>query len=90
MVRDLMHVIPGSVVETGMDASEDAGQRSKSMNDEATYICGSCGEEIVIPVDLSQGDEQAFVEDCPVCCRANVIHIEVHADGEISARAELE
>ena len=39
------------------------------MNDEATYICGACGEEVVIPVDLSQGDEQEYVEDCPVCCR---------------------
>jgi len=61
-----------------------------SMNDEATYICGACGEEIVIPVDLSQGGEQEFVEDCPVCCRANVIQVEVDPDGEISARAELE
>ena len=60
------------------------------MNDEATYICGACGEEVVIPVDLSQGDEQEYVEDCPVCCRANVIHLEVDADGEISAWAELE
>jgi hypothetical protein len=60
------------------------------MNDEATYICGACGEEIVIPVDLSQGDEQEYVEDCPVCCRANVVHIEVDAEGEISAWAELE
>ena len=60
------------------------------MNDETTYICGACGEEVVIPVDLSQGDEQEYVEDCPVCCRANVIHLEVDADGEISAWAELE
>ena len=60
------------------------------MNDEATYICGACGEEIVIPVDLSQGNEQEYVEDCPVCCRANVVHVEVDADGEVSAWAELE
>jgi hypothetical protein len=60
------------------------------MNDEATYICGACGEEIVIPVDLSQGDEQEFVEDCPVCCRANVIRVAVDDDGEISAWADLE
>jgi hypothetical protein len=60
------------------------------MNDEATYICGACGEEIVIPLDLSQGDEQEFVEDCPVCCRANVIRVEIDADGEISASADLE
>jgi hypothetical protein len=60
------------------------------MNDEATYICGACGEEVVIPVDLSQGNEQEYVEDCPVCCRANVIRIEIDDGGEISAWAELE
>ncbi len=60
------------------------------MNDEASYICGSCGEEVVIPIDLSQGGEQEYVEDCPVCCRANVIHVEVGDDGEISAWGELE
>jgi hypothetical protein len=60
------------------------------MNDEATYICGGCGEEIVIPVDLTQGNEQEYVEDCPVCCQANVIRLEVDNAGEISAWAELE
>jgi hypothetical protein len=60
------------------------------MNDEATYICGACGEEIVIPIDLTQGNEQEYVEDCPVCCRANVIRVEVDPAGEISAWAELE
>ena len=60
------------------------------MNDEATYICGACGEEVVIPVDLSQGDEQEYVEDCPVCCSPNVIRVEVDSEGEISARADLE
>ena len=60
------------------------------MNDEATYICGACGEEIVVPIDLSQGEEQEYVEDCPVCCQANVIHVEVDRDGEVSLWAELE
>jgi len=60
------------------------------MNDEARYVCGACGEEIVIPIDLSQGDEQEYAEDCPVCCRANVVHVEIDSEGEISAWAELE
>ena len=38
------------------------------MQEEVTYICDACGEEIVIPVDLSAGMKQAFVADCPVCC----------------------
>jgi hypothetical protein len=60
------------------------------MNDEATYICGACGEEIVIPIDVSQGERQEYVEDCPVCCRANVVHVEIDEEGEISAWADLE
>jgi hypothetical protein len=60
------------------------------MTDEASYVCGACGEEIVIPVDLSQGERQEFVEDCPVCCRANVIRVEIDETGEISTWAELE
>lgn len=60
------------------------------MNDEATYICGACGEEIVIPIDVSQGESQAYVEDCPVCCRANVIRLEIDDYGEASVWSELE
>jgi DNA replicative helicase MCM subunit Mcm2 (Cdc46/Mcm family) len=60
------------------------------MNDEATYICDACGEEIVVPIDLSQGTSQDYIEDCPVCCRANVIHIEVDDDGDVRVWAEAE
>jgi hypothetical protein len=60
------------------------------MQDEATYICGACGEEIVVPIDVTQGESQEYVEDCPVCCRANVIRVEVDDDGEARAWAELE
>jgi hypothetical protein len=47
------------------------------LKDEASYVCDSCGEEIVIPVDFSAGESQEYVEDCPVCCHPNVIHIEI-------------
>ena len=47
------------------------------MEDEASYLCDSCGEEIIIPVDLSAGAEQEYVEDCPVCCCPNVIHLTI-------------
>jgi hypothetical protein len=49
------------------------GERGR---DEGTYICPSCGEEIVIPLDLAAGREQEYVEDCPVCCNPNVVHVE--------------
>jgi hypothetical protein len=51
------------------------------MDDQASYICDSCGEEIVIPLDLTAGATQVFVEDCPVCCCPNVIHIELDEGG---------
>ena len=60
------------------------------MNDEATYICDACGEEIVVSLDLSAGESQEYVEDCPVCCRSNVIHVEIDSEGEAKVWAEAE
>ena len=61
-----------------------------SVPEEAGYVCESCGERIVIPIDLSAGHEQEYVEDCPVCCNANVIHVHLEEAGDpsISARSE--
>lgn len=58
------------------------------MRDEASYFCDSCGEEIVIPIDLSEGETQEYIEDCPVCCHPNVIHVEVDRRGNVQVRAE--
>ncbi|HEY2826199.1 MAG TPA: CPXCG motif-containing cysteine-rich protein [Pirellulales bacterium] len=60
------------------------------MQNESSYICDSCGEEIVVPVDLSAGENQEYVEDCPVCCRPNVIHVTVEGGGEVRVWAEKE
>jgi hypothetical protein len=60
------------------------------MNDEASYICDSCGEEIVIPIDTSAGARQQYVEDCPVCCHPNVLSIEVDESGEVRVWCESE
>ena len=59
------------------------------MIDEASFTCASCGEEIVIPIDLSAGANQEYVEDCPVCCRANVIHVKIN-DDDASVSAQVE
>ena len=60
------------------------------MDDEATYICDSCGEEIVVPIDLAGGSSQDYVEDCPVCCNPNVIHVYVDEDGQVEIWSEPE
>lgn len=51
--------------------------------DEGSYTCPSCGETIVIPLDQTGGDEQRYVEDCPVCCNPNVIQVEFFDDGDM-------
>jgi hypothetical protein len=60
------------------------------MKDEANYVCDSCGEDIVVPVDPSAGSTQEYIEDCPVCCCPNVIHIDIGEDGEVRAWAARE
>lgn len=55
-------------------------------------MCPHCGETIDTDPDLGGGEEQTYIEDCPVCCRPNRIVVvyspaddtfQVHADREI-------
>ena len=57
-------------------------KRRPGVEVEATYVCDSCGEEIVVPVDISAGSHQAYVEDCPVCCHPMTLQVEIDQDGE--------
>jgi hypothetical protein len=65
-------------------------QRRKPISDEGSYCCDACGEEIVVPLDISAGHDQEYVEDCPVCCRPNLIHVEYDEDGTARIWAEPE
>ena len=60
------------------------------MQQEGSYVCDACGEEIVIPIDLSAGASQEYVEDCPVCCRPNVVHVEITDEGDVQIWTEPE
>lgn len=60
------------------------------MDNEISYICDACGEEIVIPVDPSAGADQEYVEDCPVCCHPCLIHVHIGSHGEADISAEPE
>ncbi len=76
--------------------SETPRQTNSATNSQATsqaearYVCDACGEEIVIPLDLTAGSSQAYVEDCPVCCRANTIHVHLDENGNAQVWAEPE
>ena len=54
------------------------------------YTCPSCGEEIVVPVDASAGEDQEYVEDCPVCCAPVQLSVRLDPDGGVSVVARAE
>jgi cysteine-rich CPXCG protein len=37
--------------------------------DPDVLTCPYCGEDVELVIDESGGDQQSYVEDCPVCCR---------------------
>lgn len=58
-------------------------RKRRRPRDEGRYVCPTCGETIVIPLDPSGGVEQQYGEDCPVCCNPNIVHVEFFEDGEV-------
>jgi len=78
--------------EVDQDQGNDQQQHQQrgQLDEESSYVCNSCGEEIVVPLDYSQGQNQEYIEDCPVCCNPNVIFVEFSHDGQanIWSRAE--
>jgi len=40
---------------------------------DATYTCPSCFEAVDTFPDPGGGEQQTYVEDCPLCCRPNVL-----------------
>jgi DNA-directed RNA polymerase subunit RPC12/RpoP len=51
------------------------------MRDEMTYVCSGCGEEIVVPLDVSEGSSQdgSTYRNMAICSRA-ALWIEVSGD----------
>lgn len=78
-------------LETDSGSAGIASSNSETTaQEEASYVCDACGEEIVIPLDLTEGSNQTYVEDCPVCCRANTIYVHLDEEGNARVRAEPE
>ncbi len=61
---------------------DDRDENRMELSEEAVYICNSCGEEIVVPLDYSAGQSQEYVEDCPVCCHPNLIFVDFDENGQ--------
>ena len=57
------------------------------MSDPQASTCPYCGEPVELVIDEGGGSQQAYVEDCPVCCRP--WHVEVTLDPEDGWSATL-
>ncbi len=51
------------------------------MSEPITNSCPYCGEPVDVLIDESGGAEQAYVEDCPVCCRPWEVRVVQDDDG---------
>lgn len=58
------------------------------MTEEGEVTCPYCWETVPLELDLSAGD-QAYTEDCPVCCQPMRVRLRV-AEGEYVVEAERE
>jgi hypothetical protein len=52
--------------------------------------CPHCGEPVEVMLDPGSGPQQAYVEDCPVCCRPWQVEVRYAADGSAEVRLEVE
>jgi len=73
-----------------MKKKSHPGRRRRSPHADGSYVCDSCGEEIVVPVDVSAGARQDYVEDCPVCCHPMRLRVDIDDDGEARIEGEHE
>lgn len=96
-------MMPTMPTRDAMAASADGRQRRhpvkkrprrrrgrREAHAEASYVCDSCGEEIVVPVDVSAGCSQDYVEDCPVCCHPMRLRVTLEEDGSAHIEGEHE
>jgi hypothetical protein len=42
---------------------------------DGSFQCAGCGQWNLTTVDESAGRSQSYVEDCQVCCKANVLRV---------------
>ena len=55
------------------------------MTEPLEVYCPYCGETVDLFVDEGGGSRQAYVEDCPVCCRPWDVVVMQGRDGEWNA-----
>lgn len=74
------------------DYSEEKRQRMPDSGEaeEFPFWCAACGEENWVLIDPTGGPRQKYTEDCAVCCRPNLLTIQIDSEGGVMIGNELE
>ena len=57
----------------------------------AVVECPFCGQTDELAVDLGGGESQTYTEDCAVCCRPRIVHVEPGSEpGQVQVWVERE
>jgi hypothetical protein len=64
---------------------------AKRRRSSALVECPFCGQADELSVDLGGGRSQVYTEDCAVCCRPRIVHVEPGDEpGEVNVWVERE
>lgn len=55
------------------------------MTEPLSLICPYCGEAVNLDIDVSGGDRQSYVQDCPVCCQPWQVEVVRDREGDWKA-----
>lgn len=69
--QDHIRTYPTSVSHGGNSPKQSYDKRVQ-----AEFQCSYCGEWNQTDVDESAGGAQSYVEDCQICCQANVLTVQ--------------
>src|SRR4051794_29949623 len=62
----------------------------RALNSSVELPCPFCGELGLITVDEGGGEHQTYVEDCAVCCKPRVVHIDAIPESRRGPRVWLD
>jgi hypothetical protein len=64
--------------------------KRRALRESVELRCPFCGELGAVTVDEGGGESQTYVEDCAVCCKPRVVHVEHIPGSERSPRIWLD
>lgn len=64
--------------------------KRRGLKSSVNVRCPFCGRVGAVAVDEGGGETQTYVEDCSVCCKPRVVHIECEPESRRGPRIWVE